>query len=666
MPTSSILILSGVPANRERLCAWLEPLGHACRVLDDDAELWPLLRSRRINPPRLLLVDGHPPDQTYSLINRLQGDPAGAQLPVLLLAENLSDGSRRFYTELMHGIECLPKPVEPDTLRARAAALIAQDLTRCAIEDSLQGADWTQTLREGLLGLDNQGRIRYANRQAARWLRLTPLALCELSLQSLLEAPVTDLAGTWPESLLLQALGGQQALQIQRLSLWRGDGGSIAVEAALVRLPSAGLPLAFAFKRLEGETAAAPGLTELARVDLLTGLPTRPHLEEAMAPLLNGAQRPALLLLDIDHLRHINETLGYDFGDQLLRAAAARLRGARESGVLAALGGGRFALLMEDIADYRVAGRVAQRLQAQFKLPFLLAGHEVFCSVSVGIALHPASGDDPEQLLRAAERAVERAKAVGRNVIQFDAAELNRFSIERLERETGFHQALKDNRLEVAWRVWQGADGDVLAVQPRAAWPEAPADTPEPGVLAEECGLSRELNDWLFRQGTLTSILPAGQVLAFAVSPPQILDPFVVQRLRAWLARHEVAPARLLLLLPWREDEATVLRRRLPELSALGVRLALYLNGQGSALDAFAAGQWQAMVLGQEYVRRLPPLRAAAVLRAMSAFGAALGWEVYVEGVPPGMGRGDVFASGVRACSEDFERLPAALARAPR
>lgn len=657
MPTSTIFVLSAIPANRERICEWLAPLGQACRILEEDAELWPLLRNRRIDPPRLLIFDGHPPDQAYSLINRLQGDPAGAQLPVLLLTENLSDSSRRFYTELMHGIECLTKPVEPEVLRERAHALIALDLARCAIEGSLQGADWSQTLREGLLGLDAGGRIRYANRQAARWLRLTPLALCQVSLQSLLEAPVPDLAASWPDSLLPQALGGQSALQIQQLSLWRGDGGSIAVQAVLVKLPQAEFPLAFAFKVLD-DAAAAPGLSEMARVDLLTGLPTRPHLEEAMAPLLQGGQQPALLLLDIDHLRHINETLGYDFGDQLLRAAAARLRGARESGVLASLGGGRFALLVEDVPDYRVAGRVAQRLQAQFKLPFLLAGHEVFCSISAGIALHPASGDDPEQLLRAAERALERAKAVGRGVIQFDAAELNRFSIERLERESGFHQALKENRLVVAWRVWKNAEGGALAVQPRAVWPEAPADTPEPGTLAEECGLSRELNDWLFRQGTLAESLPEGLALAFAVSPPQILDPFVVQRLRAWLARHDIAPSRVLLFVPWREDEATVLRRRLPELSALGVRLALYLNGQGSALDAFAAGQWQAMVLGQDYVRRLPPARAAQVLRAMAAFGAGLGWEVYVEGVPPGLGRGDVYATGAHACSEDFECLP--------
>ncbi|MDF3029949.1 MAG: hypothetical protein K0R03_507 [Moraxellaceae bacterium] len=660
MPTSAILVLSSIAANRERLCEWLAPLA-SCRALENAEDLWQTLRNRRLLPPGLLVFDGHPPEDSYSLINRLQGDPSGAQLPVLLLADNLSDSSRRFYGELMHGIECLPKPVAPEVLREKAAACLALDRARVAIEETMQNADWEQTLREGLLAIDENGRIRYANRQAARWLRLSPLRLVELNLQSLLETPVTDITASWPASLLPQAMAGQSALQVKRLTLWRGDGGSLPVQALLVASRDNGYPLLFAFKPLENGQGA-PSLAEMARIDMLTSLPTRPHLEEAMLPLLErGEQRPALLLLDIDHLRHINETLGYDFGDQLLRAAAARLRAAGEAGVLASMGGGRFALLVEDVADYRVAGRVAQRLQAQFRLPFLLAGHEVFCSISAGIALYPASGDDPEQLLRAAERALERAKAVGRGVIQFDAAELNRFSIERLEAESAFHQALQDSALALAWRVWRDAEGRVKAVQPRAVWPAAPAHSPELGALAEECGLSRELGDWLFRQAAQAPGLPPALCLSLPVTPSQILDPLAIARLRAWLHRHDITPSRVRLLIPWREDEASVLRRRLPELAEEGVRLALYLNGQGSAMDAFAYGCWQAMVLGQNYIRRLPPQRAGHVLQGLSAFGRSMGWEVFAEGVPAGLAAEDVFAAGISACSEDFERLPSSF-----
>lgn len=657
MPTSTILILSPLAANRERLLEWLAPLGQSCKVLPDEDELWRALRQRRLSPPRLLVFDGHPADDCYSLINRLQAEPAAAELPVLLLADNLADGSRRFYADLMHGVECLPKPIEPARLRERAAACLALDEARCALEASLAGADWTQAQREGLLALDASGRIRYASRQAARWLRLSPLVLCSLNLQSLLEPPVAAVDAPWPSSWLARELGGQRALDIPRLALWRGDGGSLEVQGALVALAQAGeLAQAFAFRPL-GEAAPAP-LASLARVDLLTGLPTRPHMEEALRPLLAEARPVALLLLDIDHLRHVNETLGYDLGDQLLNATALRLRAVREAGLLAYLGSGRYALMVEGLADYRVAGRLAQRLQAQFRLPFLLAAHEVFCSVSIGIAFSPAAGDDAEQLLRAAERALERAKAVGRGIIQFDAAELNRFSIERLERETAFHLALREERLGLAWRQWRDAWGRVIAVQPLAAWPEASGDASDLAQLAEECGHSRELSDWLFRQAACRQEPAGGIDLALAVPAAQLLDSGGVGRLRAWLKRHALAPERVLLFIPWREDESNVLQRRLPELVAEGVRLALYLNGQGSALEALAAAPWHAAVLGQRYLQTLPPQRAAGVLRAMAAFGDSLGWRIFAECLPPGLGREELFATGISACGEDPAALP--------
>lgn len=662
MSAAPILVLSALAETRDRLCAWLAVTGRECVPLADADALWSRLAQDKLTPPALLVLDGHPAESSYPLINRLQGDPASAHLPVLLLTDNLADSSRRFYSELLYGVERLVKPLAEAALCARALACLAQDDTRRAIEASISGADWDQTLREGLLALDADGRIHYANRQAARWLRLSPLALCELNLLSLLEAPVAGLAAQWPDSALVTALAGQKALEIQRLSLWRADGGSLLINAALVRLTHSPYPFLFAFRMADTDAASTQGLAELARVNMLTGLPTRSHLEEAMSPLLRAGQKPALMLLDIDHLRHVNETLGYGFGDQLLRAAADRLRGAREAGLLASMGGGQFAFLIDDVADYRVAGRIAQRLQAQFRLPFLLAGHEVFCSISVGIALCPASGDDAEQLLQGAERALARAKMVGRNVIQFDSAELNRFSIERLEREAAFHQALKDGELGLAWRVWRRADGGVVAIQPRAVWAAAPAGAGDLGPLAEECGLSRELSDWLFRQAAtspaMPAPLPAGLSLAFAVSSPQILDPFVVQRLRAWINRHGINPGQVLLLIPWREDEAALLRRRLPELAAEGVKLALYLSGHASALDAFAAGPWQAMVLGQDYVSRLPAGRAADVVSALVSFGQRLGWQVFSEGAPPGMESPGLFLAGISACSEDLARLP--------
>lgn len=661
MSTAVVLVLSPLAENRERIHKWLAPLGRDCLLLSDTEALWDALGAHRLSPPALLVFDGHPAEDSYSLINRLQGDTAGAQLPILLLTDNLADSSRRFYSDLLFTVECLPKPVSEERLLAVAAACLGLDDARRALEAEFSGDAGGHTLSEGLLAFDESGKLSYANSVAARWLKLSPLALCQLNVISLLEAPVRQVDSTWSSSSLAQAMEEGKALEVLRLPLWRGDGSVLVVQAALMPFQQS-CPWLLAFKPADAQSGVSAGFAELARVDRLTGLPTRAHMEEAMTPLLVEGQRPALLLLDIDHLRHVNETLGYDFGDQLLKAAATRLRGGREAGLLASMGGGRFALLADDVADYRVAGRIAQRLQSQFRLPFLLAGHEVFCSVSIGIALYPLSGDDSTLIVQGAERALERAKAVGRNVIQFDSAELNHFSIERLELETAFHQAIQEGGLSLAWRVWRKADAGLVAIQPRVIWPDAPKGAPDPVALAEDCGLSRELSDWMFRQAVaspeLLADIPASVSLAFTVSTPQILDPFVVPRLRAWLSRHGIRPERVQLLIPWREDEAAVLMRLVPELLDEGVRLALYLNAPGSALDAFAAGPWRTVVLGRDYLQRLSPGRAQEVLGAMAGFGHRLGLRVFCEGLPDGMTAAQAWAAGIDVCSEDVDELP--------
>lgn len=662
MSRPAVLILSPLAENLERLHTWLAPLGHDCHLLPDADALWAALEAGRLSPPGLLVFDAHPAEDSYPLINRLQRDPVGAQLPVLLLTDNLADSSRRFYSDLLLGVACLPKPFNEERLRDLARRCLWLDGQRRLIDEEFSLPAGSPVFSEGLLAFDGNGQMVYANRAAADLLRLPLLPLCELNVLSLLEQPVGRIDSAWPSSALAQAMEAGKALEVMRLPLWRGDGSVLVAQAALMpfRAPSDFL-LAFRAAETKGGNLGT-GLAELARVDRLTGLPTRAHLEDAMAPLLREGQRPALLLLDIDHLRHVNETLGYDFGDQLLRAAATRLRGVREAGLLASMGGGRFALLADEVADYRMAGRIAQRLQSQFRLPFLLAGHEVFCSVSIGIALYPLSGDDSGTLIQGAERALERAKMVGRNVIQFDAAELNQFSIERLELETAFHQALQEGGLAVAWRLWRASDGRLVAIQPRAVWPNAPKGAPQPSALAEDCGQSRELSDWLFRQAVTSSGLPAalpkGVYLAFAVSTPQILDPFVVPRFRAWLGRHGIEPGRIKLFIPWREDDAAVLIRRVPELLDEGVRLGLYLNVPGSALDAFAAGPWRIAVLGRDYLQRLSSTRAQDVLGAMAGFGHRLGLRVFCEGLPEGMTMAEAFAAGIDVCCEDVDELP--------
>ncbi|MFN3585996.1 MAG: diguanylate cyclase domain-containing protein, partial [Moraxellaceae bacterium] len=546
-----------------------------------------------------------------------------------------------------HGVEVLAKPVADADWLARVHALLALAAGRQAIEASLAGADWQHTLREGLLAIAHDGQVRYANPQAGRWLRLSPLALTRLHLLSLLEPPVAPLQPDWAGTPLAHAIAQGTVLDIHPLTLWRQDGGSLTVRAALVPQPNGPFAALFAFGPAPPDTARQQA-ARLAHVDLLTGLPSRPALEAALRPLTGGTLRPAVLLLDIDHLRHINQTLGHGLGDQLLQAAAARLRGAREPGLLVALGGGRFAFLCDDVADYRAAGRLAQRLKAQFRLPFLLAGHEVFCTVSIGIALYPASGHDPDTLLTGAELALNRAKALGRNLIQFDSAELNRFSIERMEREAALQAALAEGRLALTFHEWHDADGRVRWRQP---WPVLSGidDVPQ---LAAECGLAGALGDWLLAalpsQWPPAAGTPAGLVLSAGLFG--LPEPEAAARLLALCPRLGLSPADVLLVVRWREDEAARWPGVLARLAAQGMPAALYLDGRGATLQGLLQARWQALVLGQRFMTLLarPEVtraQAEAVLAAALALGAGMGWPVHAETWPSGVRRPPALAS---------------------
>lgn len=650
MPTVDVLILSPLAANRARLASWLAPLGLRCEAVADEAQLRGRLGRQRVDPPRLLLLDGHPAESCYPLVNRLFGEPALAEVPVLLLLDNLADDSRRLYGELLHGLDWLAKPLLPARLREQVLAAMELDSARRALEPVLPGPAGAG--REGLLAVDATGRIRFASRQAARWLRLSPLGLCGLSLQSLLEAPVGGVDTAWAETPLADALGGRRALELPRLRLWRGDGGSLQTQALLLRTQAPGLALALVFHPAAG--AGAPALAARARLDLLTGLPLRPILEESLAAALGAARPLALLLLDIDHLRHLNDTLGHDLGDLLLRAAAGRLREAGTGGVVASLGGGRFAVLCEGIADHREAGRLGRRLQALFRRPFLLQGHEVFCSVSLGIALAPAAGHDAPQLLQGATQALARAKALGRGGLQFTSALHNRLDGAALEREEALTAAVRGRRLGLAWRGWRGADGRLLAVQPRATWPGVARDVE---ALAEEAGMGPVVAEWCMRQA-LRQGLPATASLLLAPDPACLLEAQAPARLCARLRRKGLEPERVLCRIPWREAEAEAWARQLPRFAATGLGLALKPEGGVLDLRRLASVCPATLLVEEVELAGLAAERRAAVLAGLAAMAHALGWGLWWGPAPGGLARRAAFSAGAGACAEDFEFLP--------
>lgn len=676
MALAPILLLPASPENRAEILDILAPLGREVLVMDDPLALNAELLARQYQDGvALILLDSEGGDdaEVYALINRLMVEPAAALVPLLWLAPGLADDERHLYGELLHGIEVLCKPCLPAAVRTAAADCLSLDENRRAIQTFYAGADWDQTQKEGLLGLGSDGRIWYANRAAAQLLRMPARRLSALYWQSLMEAPVRGLSPK-PLPALEQALAQHSAIDVQRCLLWRGDGSSIVTQAAVVPLEAGVIRMLFAFRALpENRESGQQNLADIARLDLLTGLPMRPVFEQATrAALHREGASPAVLVMDIDHLRHINETLGYELGDQLLQAAARRLREAvMGEGMLARIAGDRFASLVERVVDYREAGRLAQRFSAQFKQPFLLAGHEIYCGLSVGVALFPGSGDDAESLLQSAEVALDRAKTIGRNTIQFYSAELNRHSIEQLERETTIHRVLALPELPTRFLPWHDAAGRLVALSVELDWESPAAWGVSTGRIVEESGLACALGRRLLQSALLgrqwPQPFPSHLQLMFQMPASCLREPQALARLRALLARQSWDARRIQFNLVLSGEDWTWLEAPLQELGRLGLQLGLSLGRHGPALEPLCRLPWQQLLLDPFLIQQLlHDRRVAEAVGSLIEFGHRLHLQVLASGVESEAQKDFLFDKGVNACAGVALASPVAAVRLPQ
>jgi len=238
-------------------------------------------------------------------------------------------------------------------------------------------------------------------------------------------------------ALLLALVGGYELAQALRG--WRARGGplpaslllhglvvaaALLLGTAMVLLRRAQMELRAATLQLERD---AERLAFLAHHDVLTGLPNRnmftERAREAVAHTRRHAKNAAFLFLDLDNFKEVNDRLGHDVGDELLRAIAARLRATVRGGdFVARIGGDEFCVLMQDIAAPREAATVAEKLLHELGRPYQIGEHELACGASIGIACVPRDGDDVATVLRLADAAMYRAKGRGRNGYQFFSA----------------------------------------------------------------------------------------------------------------------------------------------------------------------------------------------------------------------------------------------------
>jgi diguanylate cyclase (GGDEF)-like protein len=385
--------------------------------------------------------------------------------------------------------------------------------------------------------------------------------------------------------------------------------------------------------------------------DPLTGLPNRALMMQRLGQALHSARRSdgavALMFIDLDHFKAVNDSLGHPAGDQLLCEVANRLRGAlRGPDLLARLGGDEFLVLAPQLAGDGDAVGVAGRLLDALAGAVTVAGHDLYMTASIGVGLYPKDAADTDGLLRCADVALYRAKEQGRNVVCFFAPGMDADASRRLRVREELHLALDRAEFRLHYQpLVDTASGRTVGVEALLRWQHPTEGLIGPDQflpLAEECDLVHPIGEWVL--DTAVRQLQrwqdeglGGLRVAVNLSPRQLqrvgLDAVVARVLQAT----GLAPARL--ELEFTEDALLHLPEQveanLAALHALGVRLVL---------DGFGTGHFSVPTLQQlplaglkidrSFVGALPGCaRSEAVVHAITAMGRALGLRVLAEGV---------------------------------
>jgi diguanylate cyclase (GGDEF)-like protein/PAS domain S-box-containing protein len=390
---------------------------------------------------------------------------------------------------------------------------------------------------------------------------------------------------------------------------------------------------------------------ELARIDGLTGLPNRNmflgELDRSIARSRRKGAPFAVYFIDLDRFKTVNDTLGHDAGDKLLRAMAQRLRAAlRESDLVARLGGDEFVVLVEGDANVPSLTLVAQKLLTAIGEPMLLQGHRFLVTGSIGIGLFPNDGEDTATLLKHADAAMYLAKAKGKNNVQFYTAELARQAAHEFELESALQLALLNDELLLYFQPKVHiASGRMAGVEALLRW-QHPTRGLVPPIdfipLAEERGLIVPIGRWVIQAACrqIRDWRSAGlhaPAVAVNLSARQFASDTLVDDIEAALAAHQVAPADLAVeltesvLMADPERASHVLR----QLHQLGIHISIDDFGTGhSSLSYLKRFPAQTVKIDRSFIAGLPGDKDdVAITEAVIAMAHSLGLNVVAEGV---------------------------------
>lgn len=386
--------------------------------------------------------------------------------------------------------------------------------------------------------------------------------------------------------------------------------------------------------------------TYLANHDALTGLPNRAlfadRLERTVAATERTDEKSAVLIMDLDHFKEVNDTLGHPAGDALLIQVVDRVRGyLRKTDTLARLGGDEFAIIQNNMKEGESAGVTAQRIIEAIEPPFSLDGHDVVIGCSIGIAVVDSAETNPQELMRRADLALYRAKADGRATYRYFDEEMNRRLLERKTLERELRRAFAEEQFSVFYQPQLNLiSRSVVGVEALLRWhhPERGLVPPAEFIpMCEETGLIGPLGEWVLRRACQETRDWQQVKVAVNLSPTQFRNAGLAGMVARVLKETAFDPKRLELEITEAVliADTDVVLATLCAIKALGVRIAMDDFGTGySSLSYLRRFPFDKVKIDQSFVRDLGRSDdATAIIRAVVALTRSLGMRSIAEGV---------------------------------
>jgi diguanylate cyclase (GGDEF)-like protein len=474
---------------------------------------------------------------------------------------------------------------------------------------------------------------------------------------------VSDIANTLPWNEYQELALGHGLRAYWSLPIYSSDGALLGFFTSYYRYPTPPSEADLELVKMAGRLAAivieqrqlADQLTHQAQHDALTGLPNRllfrDRLQQAVVQARQHERLAGLLYIDLDRFKLINDTLGHAAGDRLLYQVTQRLQGCvRPNDTLARMGGDEFTVVLSDLEDPLGAIRVAQRILEACREPFLVVGHELFVTTSIGISLYPTDGHNPEELMRKADQALYRSKEQGKNSYQLYTPAIDDVAVTQLSVENQLRGALGRGELLLYYQPqFEVNSGQVSGVEALLRWrhPELGLISPANFIpLAEQSGLIIPIGAWVLREACRQSRAwqQAGYAalkIAVNVSTLQFAQADFIETVVQALSNSNLAPGWLQLevteslLMHDPEDTAA----KLAELRRLGVTVAIDDFGTGySSLAYLRQLPIDALKIAQPFVREIGvnlknTPNDLAIVTAVTNLAHSLGMRVIAEGV---------------------------------